>query len=126
MQSAWSSLGRHRNWEESGCGTAQADRARPQDAPYLLERMAGEFAGEPAAVRLALLTAAARLFFKRPPECQRLLGAVLAAAAADSNQDVHDRGLMYYRRAGRPVVEQQASPQHASSLHFAAVCMDDP
>ena len=66
--------------------------------------MAGEFAGEPAAVRLAVLTAAARLFFKRPPECQRLLGAVLAAAAADSNQDVHDRGLMYYRHADRPVV----------------------
>ena len=61
--------------------------------------MAGEFTGEPAAVRLALLTAAARLFFKRPPECQRVLGAVLAAATADSNQDVHDRGLLYYRRA---------------------------
>ncbi|KAK9826712.1 hypothetical protein WJX81_000377 [Elliptochloris bilobata] len=68
-----------------------------QDAPYLLERMAGEFAGERAGVRLALLTAAVRLFFKRPPECQRLLGAVLAAATADSNQDVHDRGLLYYR-----------------------------
>ena len=74
-------------------------RACPQDAPYLLERMAGEFAGEPADVRLALLTAAARLFFKRPPECQRVLGAVLAAATADSNQDVHDRGLLYYRHA---------------------------
>ena len=52
-------------------------------------------------MRLALLTAALKLFFARPPECQALLGAALAAAAADANQDVRDRGLMYYRRAPR-------------------------
>jgi len=38
-----------------------------QDAPYLLEALAGDFGGEAVRVRLALLTAAARLFFKRPP-----------------------------------------------------------
>jgi len=72
---------------------------RGQDAPYLLEPLATGFGDEEVAVRLALLTAALKLFFARPPECQALLGAALAAAAADANQDVRDRGLMYYRRA---------------------------
>ncbi len=68
-----------------------------QDAPYLLEPLAASFANEDVAVRLALLSAVCKLFFQRPPECQRLLGTVLAAAAADSNIDVHDRALLYYR-----------------------------
>ena len=55
------------------------------------------WAGEHPAVRLAALTAAAQLFFKRPPESQRLLGAVLACGLADQHQDVHDRALLYYR-----------------------------
>lgn len=56
-----------------------------------------DFAAQALRIRLALLTAAAKLFFARPPECQGLLGSALAAAAADTNQDVHDRGLLYYR-----------------------------
>ena len=70
-----------------------------QDAPYLLEPLCAGFAEEPVPVRLALLAAVGRLFFARAPECRALLGAVLAAALADANQDVHDRGLMYYRCA---------------------------
>jgi len=69
----------------------------PQDAPYLLEPLVADFLGQALHVRLALLTAAAKLFFARPPECQGLLGSALAAAAADTDQDVHDRGLLYYR-----------------------------
>ena len=68
-----------------------------QDAPYLLEPLAHSFASEDTVVKLALLSAAAKLFFQRPPECQALLGCALAAAVADTDQDVHDRGLMYYR-----------------------------
>lgn len=68
-----------------------------QDAPYLLEPLAASFASEEVSVRMALLAAAGKLFFQRPPECQRLLGTVLAAAAADSNIDVHDRALLYHR-----------------------------
>lgn len=76
--------------------------ARPQcvhmqDAPYLLERVASSFAAEHADVRAALLTATAKLFFKRPPECQRALGLCLQAAAADSHMLIHDRALMYLR-----------------------------
>ena len=68
-----------------------------QDAPYLLEACAQGFASESGQVQLALLTAAMKLFFKRPPECQQLLGAALATASAESSQDVHDRALLYYR-----------------------------
>ena len=48
-------------------------------------------------MQLAMLSAVMKLFFKRPPECQQLLGATLAAAAAEPSQDVHDRALLYYR-----------------------------
>lgn len=68
-----------------------------QDAPYLLEACAQGFANEEAQVQLAMLSAVMKLFFKRPPECQQLLGATLAAAAAEPSQDVHDRALLYYR-----------------------------
>lgn len=68
-----------------------------QDAPYILEACAQGFANEEDQVQLAMLSAAVKLFFKRPPECQQLLGAILAAAAAESSQDVHDRALLYYR-----------------------------
>jgi hypothetical protein len=70
---------------------------RVQDAPYVLEALAQDFAAEAPEVRLALLTAAAKLFFKRPAECRAALGAALAAGAADASQDVHDRALLYYR-----------------------------
>ncbi len=48
-------------------------------------------------VQLALLAAAAKMFFKRPPEAQQVLGAAIAGGLAESNQDVHDRALLYYR-----------------------------
>jgi len=38
-----------------------------------------------------------KLFFQRPPECQRLLGCVLKSGSSDQDQDVQDRVLMYYR-----------------------------
>lgn len=71
-----------------------------QDAPYLLEPMAAGYASEEPRVRAALLAAAGRLFFKRPPESGRLLGGLLAAGVADPDQDVHDRALLYYRCVG--------------------------
>ena len=68
-------------------------------------------------MRLALLTAALKLFFARPPECQALLGAALAAAAADANQDVRDRGLMYYRRADSSRTGSLPCMKRPVSLH---------
>lgn len=98
-----------------------------QDAPYLLEPLADAFPSEDVRVRLALLTAGMQLFFKRPPETQvlerqhsvscyirlhvcplcdhvyapwmqPLLGSLLSAGVADTQQDVHDRALLYYRQ----------------------------
>ena len=49
-------------------------------------------------MRLELLAASTRLFFRRPGEMQHMLGRLLDAAIADASFiDVHDRGLMYYR-----------------------------
>jgi AP-4 complex subunit beta-1 len=52
----------------------------------------------PQAVRLALLDAAVKLFFRRPGEMQALLGRLLDTALADAAfTDVHDRAMLYYR-----------------------------
>eukprot|EP00906_Rhabdomonas_costata_P033713 RCo047490 len=68
------------------------------DAPYILEHFAEAFLTHPAEVRAELLTACMKLFFKRPPEMQPVLGPVLEAAIRDfSHADVHDRSLLYYR-----------------------------
>ncbi|KAK7283005.1 hypothetical protein RIF29_12193 [Crotalaria pallida] len=69
-----------------------------QDAPYVLESLVENWDEEHSAeVRLHLLTAVMKCFFKRPPETQKALGAALAAGIADFHQDVHDRALFYYR-----------------------------
>ncbi|KAF6176351.1 hypothetical protein GIB67_011140, partial [Kingdonia uniflora] len=68
------------------------------DAPYILESLIDNWDDEHSAeVRLHLLTAVVKCFFRRPPETQKALGAALAAGLADSHQDVHDRALFYYR-----------------------------
>ena len=79
-------------------------------APYTLEPILDEFTDEPSPeVRLELLAAATKLFLKRPPECQAMLGRVLAAGCEDAHMDVHDRALMYYRLL-------QHSPQAAEGV----------
>lgn len=65
--------------------------------PYLLQPLADGFGSELPGVRLALLTAAAKLFFVRPAESRKLLGTCLAAGLNDGDSDVHDRALLYYR-----------------------------
>lgn len=69
-----------------------------QDAPYALEGLIDEWEDETSPeVRLHLLTAVMKCFFRRPPETQKALGSALAAGLADMHQDVHDRALFYYR-----------------------------
>eukprot|EP01006_Ploeotia_vitrea_P015670 TRINITY_DN4566_c0_g1_i1.p1 TRINITY_DN4566_c0_g1~~TRINITY_DN4566_c0_g1_i1.p1 ORF type:complete len:800 (-),score=468.60 TRINITY_DN4566_c0_g1_i1:107-2506(-) len=70
-----------------------------RDAPYILEPLIDSFAEEPsAAVRMELLAASMKLFFKRPPEMKAMLGRLLAAAIEDSSRvDVRDRALFFYR-----------------------------
>nr|GEV80855.1 beta-adaptin-like protein A [Tanacetum cinerariifolium] len=69
-----------------------------QDAPYALEGLIEDWEDETSPeVRLHLLTAVMKCFFRRPPETQKALGSALAAGLADMHQDVHDRALFYYR-----------------------------
>jgi hypothetical protein len=44
-------------------------------------------------VRLELLTAVTKIFFKRPPESIKMLGAALAAGLADAHQVGHLPGV---------------------------------
>lgn len=69
------------------------------EAPYLLESVVNNYADESSTIiKLSLLSASMKLFFKRAPEMQPVLGKLLARAVEDStNQDIHDKGLLYYR-----------------------------
>ncbi|CAN0470310.1 unnamed protein product, partial [Hapterophycus canaliculatus] len=70
-----------------------------QEAPYMLEPLVDAWEEEPSCeIKMQLLTAAVKLFFKRPPEMQSMLGRLLARAVNDvSSQDLHDRALLYHR-----------------------------
>jgi AP-4 complex subunit beta-1 len=69
------------------------------ESPYLLEPIIDDYEEETSTtVKLHTLSAAMKLFFKRPPEMQAMLGRLLSSAVNDTaNQDVHDRALLYYR-----------------------------
>jgi AP-4 complex subunit beta-1 len=69
------------------------------EAPYMLETIINNYEEEQSvAIKLQLLSAAMKLFFKRPPEMQRMLGKLFSFALNEtSNQDLHDRALLYYR-----------------------------
>ena len=84
-------------------------------------------------VKLQLLSAVMKLFFKRPPECQEMLGRLLEHAIGKSSLheefwiillpgmhgdvlfcadeegdiDVHDRGMLYYRLLKKDVKEAE-------------------
>ncbi|XP_024520729.1 beta-adaptin-like protein A isoform X1 [Selaginella moellendorffii] len=94
------------------------------DAPYVLESFVDNWLEEDSPeVRLELLTAAAKIFFKRPPESQKLLGAALAAAVDDPDQDVHDKGLFYYRllQQGVQTAESIVNPPKKAVSDFADI-----
>uniref|UniRef100_A0AAV1U761 AP complex subunit beta n=1 Tax=Peronospora matthiolae TaxID=2874970 RepID=A0AAV1U761_9STRA len=80
-------------------------------APYVLEKLIDTFNDEAApSVLLELLVATMKLFFKRPPEMQSMLGRLLESAINDSNhQDVRDRALLYYRLLAQQPTEQAAA-----------------
>ena len=67
--------------------------------PYVLESLIDHFEEETyLPVQLELLTACMKMFFKRAPEMQSMLGRLLSMASNDvKNQDLHDRALLYYR-----------------------------
>ncbi|KAL9253488.1 Beta-adaptin-like protein [Drosera capensis] len=92
------------------------------DAPYILESMIENWEEEDSPeVRLHLLTATMKCFFRRPPETQKALGAALAAGIADFHQDVHDRALFYYRllQHNVSVAERVVNPPKQAVSVFA-------
>eukprot|EP01147_Barroeca_monosierra_P004316 gene4316-6624_t len=70
-----------------------------EESPYVLEGLIDDISTEKSAdVRLQLLTSTVKLFFKRPPEVQKMLGRLLDSVISNEmHQDVHDRALLYYR-----------------------------
>ena len=70
-----------------------------QDAPYALEKLIDDYDTlKDIRVKQNLLNASMKMFFARPPETQRMLGRLLMKVTDDvSSQDLHDRGLLYYR-----------------------------
>lgn len=69
------------------------------EAPYMLENIINNYEEEQTVVvKLQLLSAAMKLFFKRPPEMHMMLGKLFGFALNETaNQDLHDRALLYYR-----------------------------
>merc|ERR1711865_821466 len=79
-----------------------------EEGPYLLEPMVEQWDELKHSVRMELMVCTMKMFFKRPPECQKMLGKLLAKATADpSNVDVHDKALLYYRLLDTDVEEAQ-------------------
>lgn len=70
-----------------------------QDAPYIIEPLIDEIEEQKdICVRLELLTTTVKLFFRRAPEVQAMLGRLFKALSEDdSSPDVLDRVHMYYR-----------------------------
>ena len=95
--------------------------------PYMLEEVVKSVSEESSSsVKLQLLSAVMKMFFKRPPECQDMLGRLLehsigngafyicyrhglvhlcVIADEEVDMDVHDRGMLYYRLLKRDVKE---------------------
>eukprot|EP00536_Pseudo-nitzschia_multiseries_P010014 jgi/Psemu1/24751/gm1.24751_g len=70
-----------------------------QEAPYALEKLIDDYDNlKDVRVKQNLLNATMKIFFARPPETQRMLGRLLLKVTDDvTSQDLHDRGLLYYR-----------------------------
>ena len=73
---------------------------RIDNAAELLGYLLDNFLDEPVAVQLQLLTAAVKLFLKKPgqPDAQTMISTVLTAATQQTdNPDLRDRAYLYWR-----------------------------
>ena len=67
-------------------------------APYILERFIEMVREEPSSrIQASLLAASTKLFVKRPPECQELLGRVLEMCVNSDDVELQDRAIVYYQ-----------------------------
>lgn len=69
------------------------------DAPYIIEPLIDDIEEQKSScVRLELLTTAVKLFFRRAPEVQAMLGRLFKSLSEDdATPDILDRVHMYYR-----------------------------
>ena len=69
-------------------------------------------------------------YFARPPEVQRMLGRLLKAAINDvTDQDSHDRALLYYRLLSADVHVAKsvlAAPEEPTNIDFTELRATDP
>ncbi|ONM40061.1 Beta-adaptin-like protein A [Zea mays] len=88
------------------------------DAPYILENLVENWDEEHSP---EVSTSVMKCFFKRPPETQKALGATLSAGLSDTQQDVHDRALFYYRllQYNPNVAERVVNPPKQAVSVFA-------
>ncbi|RMZ76639.1 hypothetical protein DV738_g4804, partial [Chaetothyriales sp. CBS 135597] len=71
---------------------------RIENADSLLQDYLATFHEEPTEVKLALLTATAKLFLQRPTKASKMLPDVLKWCTEESDDpDLRDRGFMYWR-----------------------------
>ncbi|KAH3756931.1 AP-4 complex subunit beta-1 [Pelomyxa schiedti] len=69
-----------------------------ESAPYILEDLVDTWEELDEEVQLQLLTATMKMYFKRPQECQPILGQLLNSAINNTvSIDTHDKALLYYR-----------------------------
>lgn len=77
------------------------------EGPYVLEGIIDNWEEERSTeVRLALMTATMKLFFKRSPEMVAMLGRLFQTILTDDetvSPDVHDRALLFYRALQRDI-----------------------
>ena len=66
------------------------------NAPYMLEEVVKSVSEESSSsVKLQLLSAVMKLFFKRPPECQEMLGTLLEHSIGKLLSFLHLTKYMY-------------------------------
>ena len=68
-----------------------------ENSAYILEEYVDDVESMNSDVKLSCLTAAAKLFFKKPAECQEMLGSVLEHCLSNSDLLVKETALYYYR-----------------------------
>lgn len=97
---------------------------RIDNADELLSYLLDNFLDEPVPVQLQLLTAAVKLFLKRPglPEAQTMISTVLTAATQQSdNPDLRDRAFLYWRLLSS-LPEVRVLPNACTTICRALAC----
>lgn len=68
------------------------------DALKIIEGFQAQFLEDPDAVKLSLLTAAVKLYLKKPEQSENLIQSLLKTATEEAmNPDLRDRAYIYWR-----------------------------